>query len=69
MMRQPVYRVICDDDPLDPDYPIAVTPASLIETGDTETFAALYEAAPIRVGDSVTVGGGAAPQFTLTRIR
>ena len=68
IVRQPVYRVTCDDFS-DPAYPLAVTPAGLIEAGDTETFAALYDAAPLHVGDSITVGGGAAVQFTLTRIR
>jgi hypothetical protein len=41
-----------------------VTIIDLIASGDTETLAAVV---PLAVGDSVTVGGGAAVQFTITR--
>ena len=64
-MREPIYRVTNDDDPGDYIYPIAVSWRTLAENGDT----AILDVAPLKVGQSVTIGGGAAVQFTMTRIR
>jgi hypothetical protein len=65
-MREPVYKIVNDDDPGDYAYPMAVSARTIREAGDFETLAAITFL-PVR--QSVTVGGGAAVQFTITRIR
>ena len=65
-MRVPIYRITNDDDPLDYEYPVAVSWTTLVDSGDTQT---VLDVAPLARGQSVTVGSGAAVQFTLTRIR
>jgi len=65
-MRERVYKITNDDDPMDCYYPLATTGASILFAGDVETYDAMR---PLRPGQSVTVGGGAAVQFTITRIR
>ena len=67
-MRVPIFRVSCDDDPSDYSYPCAVsldTLRELCDDGDP-TYMDVCDCA---IGQSVTVGGGAAVQFTLKRIR
>lgn len=68
MSRNPIFRVTNDDDPGDYDYPMAATWAQVEEglRADGDALARVREA---RVGERVTVGGGAAVQFTITRIR
>jgi len=65
-MRIPIFRVVCDDDPSDTSYPCAVSARTIRENGDFETLAAITF---LPMGESITVGGGASVQFTLTRIR
>lgn len=78
-MRVPIFRVVCDDDPT--AKPFAVSLQTLYEQskdGDP-TFDQVYTNVnppcwtpcfvPLERGCSVTVGGGAGVQFTLTRIR
>jgi len=65
-MRVPIFKVVCDDEPISMDYPCAVSRATLEANGDWLTVEAVMG---LRVGQDVTVGGGAAVQFTLTRIR
>lgn len=67
-MRLPIFKIVNDDDPMDYVYPVSLTPIALKDTAalDDET---LDECLGLRTGESVTVGGGAAPQFTITRIR
>lgn len=65
-MRVPIYRVSCDDDPSDYQFPRAVAWPDLVASGDTQTVDAVLL---LPVGQSVTVGGGAAVQFTIERIR
>jgi len=61
-MRLPIFKVVCDDEPLSMDYPCAVSADAIRRNGDFETLAAITF---LRVGASITVGGGAAVQFTL----
>lgn len=61
----PTYRIVNDDDPADFTYPCECSLADLVDTGDDETLRAV---SPLARGESVTVGGGAAVQFTITRI-
>ena len=63
-MRVPIFRVVCDDDPSDCRYPCGVSLDDLGEEPDVYA-----DAAVLPVGESMTVGGGAGVQFTLTRIR
>ncbi len=65
-MRTPIFRVVNDDDPSDYWTPRAMTLQGFTDAGDDETYDACK---PLNVGDSITVGGGAGTQFTLTRIR
>ena len=67
-MRVPIFRVVSDDDPFDPDYPCALSHATLIDLQNHGDLPGL-DVDSIRVGQFVTVGGGAAQQFTITRIR
>lgn len=64
-MRVPIFRVTCDDAPNDPAYPCAVSLPTLYENADPATD----DVCTLTVGQSITVGGGAGVQFTLTRIR
>ena len=64
-MRVPIFRVTCDDDPSDPAYPCAVSLQTIYMNGDS----VIDDVSGLRKGESDTVGGGAAVQFTLTRIR
>lgn len=66
-MRVPIYRVTNDDDPSDYAYPLAIAHDDLPDDGFVPTVRTL--ARGLDVGQNVTIGGGAAPQFTLTRIR
>lgn len=67
-MRTPVFKVTNDDDPMDYEFPIGVTLSGLADCFDhkADDYA---PARALRVGESFTVGGGAAVQFTITRIR
>lgn len=65
----PRYFIANDDDPMDMDLADGREYATLqdfVDAGDEETLRAV---APLAPGESVTVGGGAATQYTLTRIR
>jgi len=66
-MREPVYKITNDDDPMDYEYPVASTLPELCDgiMYDDDYFACMWA----DVGQSVTVGGGASTQFTITRIR
>lgn len=62
------FRIVNDDDPMDvnlADGQDVISLGDLRDLGDTETIHAVRN---LRIGKSVTVGGGAAVQFTLTRI-
>ena len=63
-MREPVYKIVNDDDPMDYEYPLAATLENF--DGEPDVYA---DVQPLAVRESVTVGGGAAVQFTITRIR
>jgi len=63
-MREPVYKIVNDDDPSDYAYPMAATLENF--DGEPDVYA---DVQPLAVRESVTVGGGAAVQFTITRIR
>ena len=63
-MRLPIFKITNDDDPMDCETPCAVTLDAF--AGEYDVYA---DVQPLLVGQSVTVGGGAAVQFTLTRIR
>ena len=63
-MREPIYRIVNDDDPSDYAYPMAATRDNF--AGEPDIYA---DVVPLVVGESVTIGGGAAVQFTITRIR
>jgi len=65
-MREPVYKIVNDDDPSDYAYPMAVSASTIRKSGDFETLAAITF---LPISESITVGGGAAVQFTITRIR
>ena len=65
-MREPIYRVVNDDDPMDYEHPCAVSLATIRGNGETDLADDL---SVLRVGASLTIGGGAAVQHTLTRIR
>lgn len=65
-MRTPIFKVICDDEPISMDYPCAITPSQYKPGEDDEVLASI---AGLSVGESRTIGGGAAVQFTITRIR
>jgi hypothetical protein len=65
-MRIPIYKVRNDDNPLDPQYPIALSEPQLRDVDEREVY---DQAIALLVGQSVTVGGGAAVQFTIERIR
>jgi len=64
-MRERVYKITNDDDPMDYQYPKAL-PLVAFAQGRPNPF---REVAALAVKQSVTVGGGAAVQFTITRIR
>ena len=77
-MRLPIFKVRNDDDPLDPQYPIAVSLQTLYDNGDPAYDAVYTNVNPpawapcfvlLERGCSVTVGGGAAVQYTIKRIR
>jgi len=71
MMREPIYRVTNDDDPLDYDFPCAVSLATLeqrYQDGD-DIDGSYPRTLALAMGESITMGGGAAVQFTITRIR
>ena len=77
-MRVPIFKIVNDDDPMDYYYPCAVSLQTLYDNGDPAYDAVYTNVNPpawtprfalLERGCSVTVGGGAAPQFTLTRIR
>lgn len=53
------YRIVCDDAPLDPDYPYLTDELDEITAEDMRGC---------KVGESRTVGGGASVQFTITRL-
>lgn len=61
-----VYRIVNDDDPMDVDFPAEVTLTGFVALGEDDVTVAVRGLA---VGESVTVGGGAAVQFTITRVR
>ena len=63
-MREPIYRITNDDDPSDYAYPMAATLENF--DGEPDVYA---DVQPLGVRESVTVGGGAAVQFTILRIR
>ena len=65
-MRTPIFRVTNDDDPLDYTYPCALSEPQLRDVDEREVY---EQASALTVGQSVTVGGGAAVQFTIERIR
>ena len=65
-MRVPIFRIVNDDDPSDYTYPCALSEPQLRDVGEREVY---NLAVTLGVGESVTVGGGAAVQFTITRIR
>jgi len=65
-MRLPIFKITNDDDPGDYTFPRMVSWPDLVASGDTQTVDAVLL---LPVGQSVTVGGGAAVQFTITRIR
>jgi hypothetical protein len=65
MSRARVFKITNEDDPLDYEYPRALTLAQ-IRDADDETA---DRAAILLVGESFPVGGGAAPLFRVRRIR
>ena len=65
-MRAPIFKITNDDDPMCIDYPMALSLAQ-IRDADEENIVHWSERA--RVRESMTVGGGAAVQFTIERIR
>ena len=65
-MRIPIFKVRNDDDPGDYQYPCALSEPQLRDVDEREVY---DQAIALLVGQSVTVGGGASVQFTLTRIR
>lgn len=67
-MRAPIYRITNDDDPNDYDYPMAANLAQIEEalTLNPDSFIAI---SALNVGEEVAIGGGAAVQFTIERIR
>ena len=69
-MRTPIFRIVNDDDPMDYVYPCTVT----INAFDGLDYynpqdRILDRISALSVNESVTVGGGAAVQFTIERIR
>jgi hypothetical protein len=67
-MRVPIFRVVNDDDQMDYQFPCGVSLDTLRELRD-EGDPTYFDVCDCAIGQSVTVGGGAAVQFTLTRIR
>lgn len=63
-MRAPIFRVTSNDYS-DPAYPLAVSLPTLCQNADP----AYDDVCKLRVGETVTVGGGAFEQFTVERIR
>ena len=63
IVREPIYRIVCDD-LSDYAYPMAATRENF--DGEPDVYA---DVVPLAIGESVTIGGGAAVQFTITRIR
>ena len=67
-MRTPIFKITNDDDPLDYAYPVVVTLDGIVDDDGFEPSVRAL-CGPLAVGQSVTVGGGAAGQFTIERIR
>jgi hypothetical protein len=65
-MRTTIYRIQNDDDPLDYQYPMALSLAQLRDADEPEVWPV---ASRLMVGESFTIGGGAAVQFSVKRIR
>ena len=64
LMREPKFRITNDDDPSDYAYPMLASLENF--DGEPDVYA---DVQPLGVSESVTVGGGAGTQFTITRIR
>ena len=67
-MRVPIFKITNDDDPMDYEYPQIVTQDSFYDDDGYDPPLS-YQVGVLSVGSSITVGGGAAVQFTITRIR
>ena len=67
-MRAPIFKITNDDDPMDYEYPQVVT-AEAFYDDDGYDPPLSYQVGVLSVGQSVTVGGGASVQFTISRIR
>jgi len=65
-MRTPIFKITNDDDPGDYQYPCALSEPQLRDVDEREVY---DQAIALLVGQSVTVGGGAAVQFSIKRIR
>jgi len=77
-MRVPIFKITNDDDPGDYAFPRAVSLQTMYDNADPAYDAVYTNVNPpawiprfvlLERGCSVTVGGGAAVQFTITRIR
>jgi len=67
-MRVPIFKITNDDNPMDYAYPLMTEGRDFADANENDP-ALVSEVLGLRVGSSVTVGGGAAVQFTIQRIR